>query len=865
MGGVFHHRIQHDFVTPDGTHYYGASGTSFTLAQVDAGTATGIPGTQFTNFNPYVFFDGGANVVLNSGQAAFAYTVPTGAANLPATLNMGTPSAIIGSAVQIPWTGTGESGLNYSQDGGALTAAGGTVTGNAGTATGPMLSTQGFHTIYLESASNTLDVTPPQVYSALAKPSGAGTLTFSASGTLVGASSTGTLAIPNGPYAKIYVAAAFQTHISGSFGIGSFNIYPPGTETPGAQMVFNSYEGGGSYTVVTALAAATPDSGPNSVTVTPGDFTWVNGEFGPASISGNTYAPVSLSNNGTAVAYTDTQVALGNVPEPFNAVEFAQTATEGVNYYAIAIWAVLPETLTITSDTVAYGGGVLEWEGTCLDATLSSGNYSVDSGTFSALTSLTVSGTNYSAVANVGSLSAGSHTVQMEDASTSVLSNVAPFTVSGESITLTAVGGALFDALTFGGHASPAPPGEIDLAVNGTWGAPTEYSYGGLAFTGAGDEITTPGSYTVQVRDHGNTLVVSNTLTLTVGEAESILLTSATGTYGGNLALAGTTFYGPASAMQVKYNNLGAWHAVTDYSTGSGSPAAWTGTGPILPAYGTYPIKVRDATTLVESNTVYLTLSPPMPPPPPSVSVVLWTPAAFPATWLAETIPSYLYVEYQDDDNLQALVAGYNAVTQQILNWFTSISLPIYTGPNVTGALLDWVAEGLYGIKRPLLPSGQNANLGPFNTAMFNTTQMNGTVIVGPTNVYLTSDDIFRRVITWNFYKGDGFVFSLRWLKRRIMRFLYAPNGGDYVIDETYPVSVTFGADYQIDINFVNLTPPTINGAIFNTAGPNSLQFNAMTSVQTPNGVPPLAATFKAAMDAGVLGMPFQFSYIVNV
>ena len=59
-----------------------------------------------------------------------------------------------------------------------------------------------------------------------------------------------------------------------------------------------------------------------------------------------------------------------------------------------------------------------------------------------------------------------------------------------------------------------------------------------------------------------------------------------------------------------------------------------------------------------------------------------------------------------------------------------------------------------------------------------------------PGTVYTTSDDIYQRLLTWHFYKGDGKIFSIKWLKKRVMRFLIGANGTAPLLDYTYPVSI---------------------------------------------------------------------------
>ena len=215
------------------------------------------------------------------------------------------------------------------------------------------------------------------------------------------------------------------------------------------------------------------------------------------------------------------------------------------------------------------------------------------------------------------------------------------------------------------------------------------------------------------------------------------------------------------------------------------------------------------------------------------VKVVKWPNTPPVPTALQKTIPSYLYVEYQDDDYLQAMVDAYNQFTQAYLDYFNTIGLPIYTGMNIVGPLLDWVAAGLYGIQRPVLPSGDNDNIGPLNTYQYNFLPLNTIKNIGPQNVYYTTDDIFKRIITWHFYKGDGKVFSIRWLKRRLLRFMFGINGGDYIIDQTYPISV-------------------------------ALSGSVVTITMTVDPTLPVLPILHAAINSGVLELPFQFTYVFN-
>lgn len=214
----------------------------------------------------------------------------------------------------------------------------------------------------------------------------------------------------------------------------------------------------------------------------------------------------------------------------------------------------------------------------------------------------------------------------------------------------------------------------------------------------------------------------------------------------------------------------------------------------------------------------------------------------FPNPMESKTIPSYLYWEYNDDESLLAFIASFNAMSQEYIDWFNTINLPVYAGnPNLVGPLLDWMLTGLYGIPRPNLPSTQSRALGPYNTFPYNTNPYNVYVKPEITAVFTTTDDIYKRIATWNLYKGDGNVFSIMWLKRRIQRFLTGINGVDGSnpmglgtgVDQTYAISVTFDASHNVTIT------------VDTTASGNSVVWD----------------TLKAALMSGACALPFQYTF----
>jgi hypothetical protein len=305
------------------------------------------------------------------------------------------------------------------------------------------------------------------------------------------------------------------------------------------------------------------------------------------------------------------------------------------------------------------------------------------------------------------------------------------------------------------------------------------------------------------------------------------------------------------------------------YVDSSGAPAAdeVTGTTVAVQAGQTYFIPAQSVGVSVNAKTAGhkfsgIVIQPPTPFPP------VPQPGTFPPsgpTTLTEIIPAYLYEQYADDDALQVFFAAYNGAAQSFVDWFVNTPLAVYTSPAIFGPLLDWVAQGLYGMPRPVLSSGRNKDVGPVNTYPPNTLGPNVRKTIGPSDVTATSDDVFKRCITWNFYKGDGNQFNAKWLKRRCMRFLTGVNGSAPNIDQTYIISVTFG-DGIISIRINVGTRSILGGAFPNLFGCNRLTPNALTTRFNPAPVQyPLEGVLKEAIESGVLQTPFQYSVSVAV
>jgi hypothetical protein len=185
---------------------------------------------------------------------------------------------------------------------------------------------------------------------------------------------------------------------------------------------------------------------------------------------------------------------------------------------------------------------------------------------------------------------------------------------------------------------------------------------------------------------------------------------------------------------------------------------------------------------------------------------------------LQQCVPSYLYLQYSDDQDLQAFVASYNSLSQGYLDWFNQTPLGLYTSPSINGPLLDWIGNGVYGIPRPVL-SNQSSNLiAGYNSAPYNTVPYNGSSYISSGSAALASDDIYKRAMTWNLYRGDGQMFTMGWLKNRVGRFLNGANGSDYPVLNNPPSITVSGNVFTItsfqDSVFTSLQELLANNAI---------------------------------------------------
>lgn len=168
---------------------------------------------------------------------------------------------------------------------------------------------------------------------------------------------------------------------------------------------------------------------------------------------------------------------------------------------------------------------------------------------------------------------------------------------------------------------------------------------------------------------------------------------------------------------------------------------------------------------------------------------------------LQEIVPSYLYQQYADDDNLQAFVDVQNAIQQGYLDWFNATPLGVYTSPNIYGPLLDWIGNGLYGIARPVFSTvATNIMVNDIAGQPLDTMAINATSHSQSGSTTLANDDYYKRVLTWCTYVGDGRFCNFQVLRKRIARFLFGANGGDITISQAQAVSVAVQGGTAISV-----------------------------------------------------------------
>src|SRR5665213_837379 len=214
---------------------------------------------------------------------------------------------------------------------------------------------------------------------------------------------------------------------------------------------------------------------------------------------------------------------------------------------------------------------------------------------------------------------------------------------------------------------------------------------------------------------------------------------------------------------------------------------------------------------------------------------------------LDQVAKSYLYEQYADDEDLQAFIESFNLGQETMQEWFFENVLAYW--PGLTGDILEWCGEGIYGLPKTSIASLASTALGPLNTEVLNSATLNS-MVPSAQQVYALTDDLYQRILTWHLYRPDGRHFSVRWLKRRIMRFLVGTAGFDPQ-PELPGFTVGCETTQAIAVGFNNgICTVTISQTLLSLLTPIA-----------PNVLP----IFSAAFENGSLELPLQYSYEVNV
>lgn len=226
---------------------------------------------------------------------------------------------------------------------------------------------------------------------------------------------------------------------------------------------------------------------------------------------------------------------------------------------------------------------------------------------------------------------------------------------------------------------------------------------------------------------------------------------------------------------------------------------------------------------------------------------------------ITTTIPCYPYVQWGDDPNVVAFFTAYNQLSQANLDAINGYQLPIYL--NQSGALLDWAASSIYGVFRPALSSGGPRPIGPYDTVVYNTGAYDGFRLLAAASNFIADDQTYRAIIQWNTFKGDGIPFTIRWLKRRVERFL----SGDIFVDQTYDISVKFTTETDVLITVSETNRGFAGGALFGSMTFSHFALNEIDTNPSEHSATALARALKAAVNSGVLRLPFQYTFTVQI
>ncbi len=227
---------------------------------------------------------------------------------------------------------------------------------------------------------------------------------------------------------------------------------------------------------------------------------------------------------------------------------------------------------------------------------------------------------------------------------------------------------------------------------------------------------------------------------------------------------------------------------------------------------------------------------------------------------LPAVVPAYVYVQYNDDPYVTAFFTAYNELAQGYLDWFNETPLPVWTSPQVSGGLLDFIGTNLYGTPRPVISTvGANLTYGAMGSRVMDAMAMASYQLIKSGTAQAADDDLYKRTLTWIHYKGDGFQATVEWLRRRIARFLYGANGGDIDIGLITNISISNkGILSQMAMNSL-----AMNSQAMNAAKVTSIAVRGIVYIKIPSTT--VSQYFIDLFTAGYLPAPFQMVYNIGI
>ena len=233
----------------------------------------------------------------------------------------------------------------------------------------------------------------------------------------------------------------------------------------------------------------------------------------------------------------------------------------------------------------------------------------------------------------------------------------------------------------------------------------------------------------------------------------------------------------------------------------------------------------------------------------------------FTDTPLQTIIKAYPYFEYADSDDTTAFFNSLNSLGQQYLDWFNGTPLGVYTDPSISGPLLDWIANNLWGIHRPVISTSSTFVLAGWGSFAWGEEAYGAMNYIQSGTAQTATDDIYKRLLTWILYLGDGKQMSIQWLRRRIARFIYGADGGDIDIGLIANINIAIPSKSIITGAWNSMSwdlLPWDGGGSVTATTKHALSI----SVPNNNGIGPI---FADLANGGHLPLPFQLSYEVIV